>query len=66
MQRCTDEYVRNECEPNTRIAALDKYCSEREICMSTPINQRVGSVSTVLTMLADLLNEFSGKLTIQS
>ena len=65
-QRCSTEYYRNECDPQTRVKALQAYCEERELCMNAPIEQQVGQLQTCMVLVADLVNDFSARLTIQS
>lgn len=62
VQRCTQEYFINRCEPHERVRALEDYCQERELCMNTPISATIKTTKNVLNLIGQAVNSFTEPL----
>ena len=59
MALCRSEYAQNLCDPETRVPALESYCTEREPCLvDTPISARVKSTANLAALVAEIVTRF--------
>ncbi|ORZ02748.1 Di-sulfide bridge nucleocytoplasmic transport domain-domain-containing protein [Syncephalastrum racemosum] len=53
---CSTEYTRNECDPSTRVPAMDDMCREWQKCLYRPL--WVGRTRVLAETIADVTNGF--------
>jgi len=66
IQNCAREYFRNECEPEKRVKAAEKFCTEKEICMNQDPMMSVKTTKMTAALAADILNEFVDPLELKT
>lgn len=66
IQACTQSYLINKCAPlSSRVPAMQAPCNEWETCMNQDPNS-VAGVKASLSHLADIINEFTTRLSWKS
>ena len=58
VQNCTDHYVINMCDPSTRVPGIRELCNEWELCMNTPIENKVMTIKNVANLIAQTIDGF--------
>ena len=63
---CTEHYVINMCDPATRVPGLRDQCNEWELCMNTPIENKVMALKNVANLIAQTVDGFITQLSYVS
>ena len=58
IQQCARDYKDNDCDPQIRVRAAEKYCMEKEKCMSRDPEMVVTTTRLTASLTAEILNEF--------
>jgi len=66
IQNCARDYIRNECEPERRVKAAEKFCMEKEICMNQDPTMAVKTTKMTAALAAEILNEFVDPLELKT
>lgn len=65
-ERCSREYVRNECRLDLRAPLLEEQCNDWEICMDTDPELAVGTLKVHAEVLSEIMNSFIEGFTMRS
>ncbi|CAN6628541.1 hypothetical protein TRVA0_011S03114 [Trichomonascus vanleenenianus] len=65
IQRCTREYLQNDCRPDIRPPALEDKCTEWEKCMSQDPSA-VGRTKVTVETIAEIINVFLASFTYRA
>ena len=62
--RCDADYVRYRCEPETRLPAQEKSCTQLEQCINAELEPSI--LHVMVKVLASLVNSFTEELSFKS
>lgn len=65
-ERCSREYVRNECRLDLRVPLLEEQCNDWEICMDTDPELAVGTLKVHAEVFSEIINSFIEGFTMRS
>jgi hypothetical protein len=65
-ERCSREYVRNECRLDLRAPQLEEQCNSWEFCMDADPEIAVGTLKVHAEVLSEIINSFIEGFTVRS
>ncbi|CDO52895.1 conserved hypothetical protein [Geotrichum candidum] len=65
-ERCSREYVRNECRLDLRAPQLEEQCNSWEFCMDADPEIAVGTLKVHAEVLSEVINSFIEGFTVRS